>query len=131
MTSILVCTAIIFSVTVAKPEFLATNINHLSTCISDTARTVFFCTYVFHRYIKIMPSTNVGVYSSGLSFGFTHIAHSTWIAVLISTIAGFLFRFSHVNSRFTAVVVIERTLWGTFAFTIGLGAFFLTENIGG
>lgn len=51
--------------------------------------------------------------------------------MLISTIAGIVFRFRHVNSCSTPVVVIERTLWVTFAFTIGLGAFFVTENIEG
>ncbi len=95
--------------------------------VSVIPQEIIFRTFYFHRYKKIIPSKHLRVFSSSFFFGLAHIVYGNWIAVVLTWFAGIVFGYRYSASKSTPVVVIEHTLWGSFAFTIGLGMFLLTE----
>ena len=97
--------------------------------VSVLPQEVIFRTYFFHRYKGIIPSKNHRWLLSSLSFGMAHLVYGNWIAVALSGIAGAVFGYRYMQTRSTLLVVVEHTMWGSFVFTIGLGAFFLTTTI--
>ena len=97
--------------------------------VSVLPQEVIFRTYFFHRYKHIIPSKTHRWLLSSLTFGLAHIVYGNWIAVVLSSVAGALFGYRYMQTRSTLLVIVEHTLWGTFVFTIGLGAYFLTAQI--
>ena len=97
--------------------------------VSVLPQEVIFRTYFFHRYKRIIPSKTHRWLLSSLSFGLAHIVYGNWIAVALSAAAGAVFGYRYMQTRSTLLVVVEHTLWGSFMFTIGLGAFFLTTAV--
>lgn len=95
--------------------------------ISVIPQELIFRTYFFHRYKPLFPSKYTRLWVSSFLFGLAHSIYGNWIAVVGSWVCGLLFGYRYIQSRSTAIVVIEHTLWGSFIFTIGLDAFVLLE----
>jgi membrane protease YdiL (CAAX protease family) len=93
--------------------------------VSVIPQELIFRTFFFHRYKRIMPSKHVRLGMSSLSFGLAHMVYGNWVAVIMSGLGGLLFGYRYMQTKSTAVVVVEHTLWGTLVFTIGFGVFFL------
>ena len=93
--------------------------------VSVIPQEIIFRTYFFHRYKHILPSKNARWAFSTFFFGLAHLVYGNWIAVVLSWIGGAIFGYRYMHSRSTVAVVVEHSLWGSFLFTIGLGAFFL------
>ncbi|MEM0912545.1 MAG: CPBP family intramembrane glutamic endopeptidase, partial [Pseudomonadota bacterium] len=91
--------------------------------VSVIPQELIFRTFFFHRYRKLFPSKHLRVFSSSFFFGLAHIVYGNWIAVVVSWFAGVVFGYRYTSSKSTLIVVIEHTVWGSFAFTIGLGVF--------
>lgn len=97
--------------------------------VSVIPQEIIFRTYFFHRYKGILPSKTARWGLSSFAFGFAHLVYGNWVAVVFSWIAGGVFGYRYMHSRSTSVVIVEHTLWGSFVFTIGMGAFFLTQAV--
>ncbi|MFC3121476.1 CPBP family intramembrane glutamic endopeptidase [Agaribacter flavus] len=95
--------------------------------VSVIPQEIIFRTYFFHRYKRILPSKQVRLVLSSFCFGLAHIVYGNWIAVALSWIGGLIFGYRYIQTRSTLVVIIEHSMWGSFLFTIGLGAFLLTQ----
>lgn len=93
--------------------------------ISVIPQEIIFRTFFFHRYKSILPSKSTRVWVSAFFFGLAHLVYGNWIAVIMSWVGGGIFGYRYAQTRSTAVVVFEHTLWGSFIFSIGLGAYFL------
>ena len=93
--------------------------------VSVIPQEIIFRTYFFHRYKHILPSKQARWAFSTFFFGIAHVVYGNWIAVVLSWVGGGIFGYRYMQSRSTVVVVLEHSLWGSFLFTIGLGAFFL------
>jgi uncharacterized protein len=92
--------------------------------LSVIPQEFIFRSFFFARYRELFPHPNVMLTISALSFGLVHILLHNWVALLLSTVGGFLFAHSYTKRRSLALVVAEHALYGCFAFTIGLGFFF-------
>ena len=95
--------------------------------ISVLPQELIFRTFFFHRYKPILPDKRHRWWLSSMLFGLAHMVYGNWLAVIGSGLAGFLFGYRYMQSKSTLVVAIEHTLWGSFIFTVGLGAFFLSS----
>ncbi|REL25890.1 CPBP family intramembrane metalloprotease [Thalassotalea euphylliae] len=91
---------------------------------SALPQEVIFRTFLFHRYKTILPRKQHRIWLSSTSFGFAHIIYGNWVAVLLSTVAGYCFSQTYAVSRSTLLVALEHSLWGVWLFTLGLGHYF-------
>ena len=91
---------------------------------SALPQEVIFRTFLFHRYKTILPRKRHRIWLSSTSFGFAHIIYGNWVAVILSTVAGYCFSKTYAVSRSTLLVALEHSLWGVWLFTLGLGHFF-------
>lgn len=91
---------------------------------SALPQELIFRTFFFHRYKRIVPRKKHRVWLSSTSFGFAHIIYGNWVAVVLSTIAGYCFSKTYAVSRSTLLVALEHSLWGAWIFTLGLGHYF-------
>lgn len=96
---------------------------------SALPQEIIFRTYLFHRYKTIIPNKQHRALLSSICFGYAHILYANWIAVLLATIAGYFFCQTYIQSRSTALVAVEHSLWGIWIFTLGLGAHFDSNMI--
>ena len=95
--------------------------------VSVIPQEIIFRTYFFHRYKRILPSKHHRWALSTFLFGVAHIVYGNWLAVVCTWFGGALFGYRYMQTRSTAIVVIEHTLWGSFVFTIGLGAYLVVQ----
>lgn len=91
---------------------------------SALPQELIFRTFMFHRYKYIIPRKRHRVYLSSVAFGFAHVFYGNWIAVVLSTVAGYVFSKTYAQSRSTILVALEHSCWGAWLFTLGLGRFF-------
>ncbi|MDN4502762.1 CPBP family intramembrane metalloprotease [Alteromonadaceae bacterium BrNp21-10] len=91
---------------------------------SALPQELIFRTFLFHRYKTIIPRKKHRVWLSSLCFGFAHIFYANWLAILLSTVAGYVFCKTYAQSRSTILVAVEHSLWGLWIFTLGLGGYF-------
>lgn len=86
-----------------------------------------FRTYFFHRYKKIFKNKSLRAVLGSISFGLAHLIYGNWIAVALSFLASLIFSFRFIESKSTALVVIEHSLMGLVIFTLGLGYYFVAQ----
>lgn len=92
--------------------------------LSVIPQEFIFRSFFFARYRELFPNPAVMLTISALSFGFVHILLHNWVALILSTVGGFLFAHTYHKRRSLALVALEHALYGCFIFTIGLGFFF-------
>jgi len=80
--------------------------------------------FLFHRYEPIMPSPQIRILASALSFGLVHIVFGNMLAVTLTIFGGLLFAWTYHRSKSLAAVFLEHTLYGCCIFTLGLGGYF-------
>lgn len=80
----------------------------------------------FHRYAPLFSSRAGLILANAVVFGVGHVLFRNWIAVGATFAAGILLAWRYDRTRSFWVVWAEHVLWGWLAFTIGLGAFFMT-----
>lgn len=89
---------------------------------------IIYRTFFFHRYKSILPTQSLRLGTSTFLFGFAHAIYGNWLAVALSAVGGAMFGLRYLQSRSTAVVVIEHSIWGCFLFTIGLGSYLSLQH---
>src|SRR5215469_76345 len=92
--------------------------------LSVYPQELIFRAYFFHRYEALYGAGWTMVTASALAFGFVHNVLGNWISVALSTIGGFLFALTYLQSSSLLLASIEHAFFGNFIFTIGLGQFF-------
>jgi membrane protease YdiL (CAAX protease family) len=97
--------------------------------LSVYPQEIIYRTYFFHRYETLFSNKWVFFTINALMFGYMHIIFYNWVAVILTTIGGFLFAYTYHRSRSTLLVSIEHALFGCLIFTVGLGDFFYKGTI--
>jgi len=82
---------------------------------------MIFRAFFFARYGSLFPNPILLVAVNGLSFGLAHMLYGNWIALVLSTLGGFLFAYRYLRTGSLFAVSVEHGLWGNFLFTIGVG----------
>ncbi|HEY8372133.1 MAG TPA: CPBP family intramembrane glutamic endopeptidase [Pseudonocardiaceae bacterium] len=86
--------------------------------------------FLFHRYAPVF-GTGTGIrLASAAAFGFVHIIYGNLLAVVLSTVGGWLFATRYQRSRSLLVASLEHALYGLLVFTVGLGEFFYHGAVG-
>jgi uncharacterized protein len=94
---------------------------------SVAVQELVYRTFFFHRYGHLFGGAHgAAIVFNGLLFGFAHIVIGSPFAMLATVATGTLFAARYVATRSYWAVVFEHTLWGSMAFTLGLGRFFFT-----
>jgi membrane protease YdiL (CAAX protease family) len=97
--------------------------------LSAYPQEIIYRAWLFHRYRELVPDEGLRVLLSAAVFGFAHVFFGNWIAILLSTIGGFIFAHTYLRSRSLFITTLEHGLWGDFLFTVGLGSYLFTGNI--
>lgn len=92
---------------------------------------VIYRTLLFHRYAALFRHRWVMILASAAAFGYMHLIFENPLAVLLTFIGGVIFARTYDKTRSTFVVSVEHALFGDLIFTIGLGMYFYTGNVGG
>ncbi len=95
--------------------------------LSVVAQELVFRTFFFHRYGPLFRGSMwAAVLVNGVLFGFAHIIFGNMIAVLGTTVVGFVLAYRYYVTRSFWAVWLEHSLFGCLVFTVGLGRFFFT-----
>jgi len=97
--------------------------------VSVYPQELIFRAFFFHRYAPLFARPFWMIAASGLAFGLAHLVFGNWVAVVLSTLGGFLFAGTYHRSRSLVLTSIEHGLWGDFIFTVGLGIYFYSGAI--
>lgn len=132
----IICAAIVmlfmpeqlFSLPTSQP-FLWLSIVAIYPFFSALPQELIFRTFIFHRYKAIFPKKRHRKLASAICFGFAHIIYNNWVAMLLSTLAGYYFAHAYSKYKSTVLVALEHSLWGIWLFTVGLGGFFESSLI--
>jgi hypothetical protein len=92
--------------------------------LSVYPQELIFCGFLFHRYAPVFGTGNGFVAASAASFGFVHVIYGHWLSVVLTTFLGAVLARRYAATRSLAVVWFEHAIYGTLAFTVGLGSFF-------
>lgn len=92
---------------------------------SAFTQELLFRRFFFWRYEEWFGAhTTLLIIVNALIFGYVHIVFENWIAVVFSTLGGFLFAHTYHKTRSTLLVTVEHALYGDLLFTLGLGMYF-------
>ncbi len=105
-----------------KPE-LWLKVMLLYPILSVIPQTFVYRVFFIERYSRIFRSRWFFLFLGSLAFAFMHLIFRNWVAVLLTAIGGFLFLDTYLRSRNFLLSTAEHSLYGCFAFTVGLGSF--------
>lgn len=118
-----------------KLLFLPINMPHIWLMVmvfypllSVPPQEIIYRSFIFRRY-KHCFSDNQLTHLSALTFGFGHIIFQNLEAVILSTIAGYIFALRYKKGRALSLVIFEHAIYGMLIFTVGLGYFFYRGSI--
>lgn len=98
----------------------------LYPALSVWPQEVLYRSFLFSRYQEILSTPATRIVGSAVAFGFAHIIFQNWIAVILTTVGGFLFASGYERHHSLRLSWPEHSLYGCLIFTIGLGQFFYT-----
>jgi membrane protease YdiL (CAAX protease family) len=96
----------------------------LSVVPQELVYRVFF----FHRYGSLFSSEKIMITTNAALFSFGHILFGNWIALAGGFVGGLLWADTYRRSGSLLVVSIEHALYGSLAFTIGIGRYFYSPD---
>ena len=97
--------------------------------LSVYPQELIYRSFFFHRYRSLIPNEKQMLLTNALLFGFMHIVFHNWIAVILTTIAGYYFAYLYLHSKSLLYVSIIHAIYGILVFSLGLGQFFYHGSI--
>ena len=91
--------------------------------LSVVPQEIIFRSFFFRRYQSILQGNNI-YFISAFAFGWVHIILQNWIAVLLSSVGGYMFARTYGQKNSLLLACLEHALYGCCIFTIGLGFYF-------
>jgi membrane protease YdiL (CAAX protease family) len=82
--------------------------------------------FFYHRYGELLGSPTVRIGVNALLFGFMHIVFWNAFAIAVTTVGGLFFAWTYERTRSVLAAAIEHALYGSAAFTAGVGVHFLS-----
>lgn len=92
--------------------------------LSVWPQEIIYRSFLYHRYAPLWGSGAGYIAASALAFGFMHIMFLNPVAVLMTTIGGYLFASDYARHRSLGLACLEHSLYGCLIFTVGLGHYF-------
>ncbi len=95
--------------------------------LSALPQELAYRTFFFHRYAPLFAGRPwLAVAANGAMFGFAHVIYGSFVSIALAALLGCVLAWRYWRTRSFWMVWLEHTLWGSFAFTIGLGHYFST-----
>ncbi|MEV6061165.1 CPBP family intramembrane glutamic endopeptidase [Nocardia asteroides] len=92
--------------------------------VSVYPQELLFRAFLFHRYEPLFGTGTRMVAASAAAFGVAHAMFGSWVSVVLSAAAGWLFAERYRRTQSLLTVSVEHALYGCLVFTIGLGDLF-------
>ena len=79
-------------------------------------------TFFFQRYKDLFFNTSGLIMINAMLFSLAHLLFKNGLVILITFFGGLLFAFTYNRSKSTLLVSIEHAIYGSWLFTVGMGA---------
>lgn len=96
----------------------------LYPCLSAWPQELIYRSFMFQRYAKLFGGKMAMVAASATAFAFLHIIYLSWVSMLLTLIAGYVFSLNYKKTGHLATTALEHAVYGNLVFTIGMGVFF-------
>ncbi len=96
--------------------------------LSVIPQEIIFRSFFLRRYASVVPSQHMRLVNA-IIFGWVHIIMRNWIAMIFSSVGGWMFVDTYQKHRSLALTSFEHSLYGCFVFTIGLGVYFYHGSV--
>ena len=98
--------------------------------LSAWPQEVIFRSLFFERYQTLFSSTAVLIIVNGLVFGFAHLFYMNWVTISMTAVGGMIMGWAYLRHRSMSFAWVLHAIAGNLVFTIGLGQFFYSGNVG-
>lgn len=97
--------------------------------ISVYPQELLYRAFFVRRYQSLFPRMEMSLVASALVFAWLHMIFRNYMAVVLTLVGGWFFAQTYARTRSLRLVCLEHSLYGCLIFTIGLGNFFLNNNL--
>ena len=98
--------------------------------LSAWPQEVIYRSLFFERYEGLFPSRALLLLANGFVFGFGHLFYMNWITITMTAVGGMFMGWAYLRHRSMTLAWVLHSLAGQLIFTIGLGHYFYSGNIG-
>ncbi|WP_370479720.1 CPBP family glutamic-type intramembrane protease [Tamlana flava] len=111
----------LFSVLVHKP-FLWFLLLFVYSIFSVYPQELIYRTFFFKRYSHFFKNEKVLVFINAIMFSLGHLFFRNVLVIVLTFLGGVLFAYTFHRTKSTFLVSIEHALYGSWLFTVGMGA---------
>ena len=98
--------------------------------LSAWPQEIIFRSLYFERYGHLFSSTAMLIIVNGAVFGFGHLFYMNWITISMTAVGGMIMGWAYLRNRSMALAWVLHLIAGNIVFTVGLGRFFYSGNVG-
>ena len=98
--------------------------------LSAWPQEIIFRSLYFERYGHLFSSTAMLILMNGVVFGFGHLFYMNWITISMTAVGGMIMGWAYLRNRSMALAWVLHLIAGNIVFTVGLGRFFYSGNVG-
>jgi membrane protease YdiL (CAAX protease family) len=97
--------------------------------LSAFPQELIYRAFFFERYRPLFGQGQGMVLASVALFSFAHILFHNWIVICLSFCGGWIFARTYQRTSSLYLTIVEHSLYGCAAFTIGYGPFFFDSTM--
>jgi membrane protease YdiL (CAAX protease family) len=83
---------------------------------------LLYRTFFFKRYKNLFKNESLFLFLNAILFSLAHMFFKNSLVIIITFFGGLLFAFTFNNTKSTLLVSIEHAIYGSWLFTLGMGA---------
>ena len=83
---------------------------------------LLFRTFYFTRYKNLFKNESLFLFVNAILFSLAHMFFKNTLVIILTFLGGLLFAFTYNNTKSTLLVSIEHAIYGSWLFTVGMGA---------
>ncbi|MFH4965466.1 CPBP family intramembrane glutamic endopeptidase [Gaetbulibacter sp. M235] len=111
----------LFNVVISKPK-LWIIFTFIYGLFSVYPQELIYRTFFFNRYKALFRGENQFIFFNAIVFSLGHIFFKNTLVLIITFLGGLLFAITFKKSKSTVLVSIEHAIYGSWLFTVGMGA---------
>ena len=98
--------------------------------LSAWPQEVIYRALFFERYGVLFPSVALLIVANGAVFGFGHLFYMNWITISMTAVGGAIMGWAYLRNRSMTLAWVLHLIAGNIVFTVGLGRYFYSGNVG-
>jgi membrane protease YdiL (CAAX protease family) len=83
---------------------------------------LLYRTFFFKRYKNLFKNESLFLFLNAILFSLAHMFFKNSLVIILTFLGGLLFAFTYNNTKSTLLVSIEHAIYGSWLFTVGMGA---------